>query len=618
MKSRAFSSAVLASMGCFLLSQSGCQTDQAAQSAATEPAAPGGRSDLETRVGDFLEMYNQSYQRIYTVAQEAAWQASTDVSSTHTAQRIGADQAMAAFVGSTHIIEKTREFLKQEGWLDPLSVRQLKMILLNASSAPGTIPEVVSARVAAEANQSAVLDGFEFQYQPPGTGSLRPITANQLDELLATSTNLVERQAAWETSKQSGIALRPGLIELRDLRNRVAREMGFSSFFDLQAAFFGMSVGELMALNAQLVDQMRPLYEQLHCWAKHILAERFAQPVPQLIPAHWLGNRWAQEWPGLVEGADLDPLFKDKSPQWILQQAERFGRSLGWASLPQTFWTKSDPYELPPQAMRKKNTHASAWHVDLDQDVRSLMNVRPNYTWFATTHHELGHTFYDLAYAHPGVPYVLRTGASPAFHEAMAEILATSAKQLPYLQQLGLLGPDLRIDPTLWLLNLALEQVVFVPWSAGVMAAWEHDFYEGNLATNQLNQHWWAAVAKYQGVAPPNPRGENVCDAATKTHINDDPAQYYKYALAFVTAYQLHMHIAKKILKQDPRHCNYYGNPDVGRFLHNLMQPGATRDWRQLIREATGEELSAQAMLEYFEPLLEWLKKQNAGRPVGW
>ena len=573
---------------------------------------------IQARAQEFLNMYNRVGQRLSTVSQEAAWKSSTDVTPEHTGQRIGADEANSAFVGSTYIIEQTQEFLKHKEELDPLTVRQLKMVLLIASSAPGTIPEVVSARVTAEARQSATLDGFEFKWTPPGQTDAKPITANGIDDLLGSSTNLAERLAVWSASKESGKALCPGLIGLRDLRNRVATEMGFSSFFDLQAGSFDMSAQELTALNNQLVRDTRPLYEQLHCWTRYKLAERFHQPVPRLIPAHWLANRWGQRWYGLVESVDLDPLFKNRSPEWIVQQAVRYGESLGFPKVPASFWVKSDLYELPTGTGRKKNTHASAWHVDSDLDVRSLMNVKGDYEWFTTAHHELGHVFYDLSYSTPGIPFVLRNGASPAFHEAMAETLATSPAQLPYLRQLGIVPPETQFDSLQWLLNSALDQIIFIPWSAGVMAAWEHDFYEGHLSTNQLNQRWWEHVAQYQGLMPPEPRGEDYCDAATKTHINDDPAQYYKYAIAFAIKYQLHLYIAKNILKEDPRNCNYYGNKQAGEFLQRVMRPGATRDWRQLVKEATGEELSARPMLEYFAPLLSWLKEQNKGRQVGW
>ena len=577
-------------------------------------------ADANTKrdVAKFLEFYNRAYQRLYTANTEAQWKSMTDVTPEHTGQRIGADEAMASFCGNPYVIESAKNFLKSKDQLDALSVRELRAILRRAAESPGTIPEIVTKRVTAEARQSATMDGFEFKWQRPGATNIEPITANQIDTLLDSSTNLSERLAVWKASKESGVALKPGLLELRDLRNRVAREMGHSSFFALQVSAFDMSSEEMRKLLDQLTQDLRPLYLQLHCWARYELAKKYGQPVPKLIPAHWLNNRWSQEWPGLVAGIDLDPLMTNKSPEWIVKQAVNYGESLGFPKVPASFWTKSDLYELPPDAKRKKNTHASAWHLNLEQDVRSLQNIRSDYTWFATAHHELGHIFYQLAYARPEVPYILRDGASPAMHEAMAETLAVSPGQLPYLRQTGVVPADMKFDDTQWLLNLALDQVVFIPWSAGVMGTWEHDFYEDNLSAGQLNKRWWDYVAKYQGVAPPEPRGEQFCDAATKTHINDDPAQYYKYSIAFAIKWQLHMHICKTILKQDPHSANYYGNKEAGEFLLKIMRQGATRDMRTVVKEATGEEISAKPMLEYFQPLMSWLQEQNKGRDIGW
>jgi peptidyl-dipeptidase A len=569
-------------------------------------------------IAQFLEAYNRLYQPLFTASSEASWAASTDVTPENTGRRIGADQAVSAFVGSKFVIEQCRTFLKRTNELDELTIRQLNLIYLRAANAPGTIPDVVAARVTAEARQAATLDGFAFQWTRPGNSQPEPIRVNKIDDLLVNSTNLIERLAVWKASKESGVALKPGLVALRDLRNRVAREMGYSSFYALQVADYGMTVPEMRALTEGLVKQARPLYEQLHCWARHKLAERYGQPVPRLIPAHWLGNRWGQEWPGLVAGADLDPLFRNRTPEWIVQRAVEYGESLGLPHVSESFWKKSDLYELPPGSTRKKNTHASAWDINLDGDVRSLMSVKADFQWFETAHHEMGHIFYDLSYRRPEVPFVLREAACPAFHEAMAEAIATPSIQLPYLRQLGVVPADMKIDETQWLLDTALNQIIRVPWAAGVMAAWEHDFYEGNLSTNELNRRWWQHVEHYQGIAPPDARGEEFCDPATKTHINDDPAEYYKYAIAYAIKYQLHMHIAKKLLKQDPRNSNFHGNREVGAFLGKLMQAGATRDWRELIREATGEPLSARPMLEYYEPLLAYLREQNKGRQVGW
>ena len=569
---------------------------------------------------EFITWYNSLYQSLYTVTQEAEWKSSTDVTEEHTGGRIGADQVFSAFQGSPYVLNKSRELLKQKNQLDALSVRQLEKILYDGAHSPGTIPEIVNDRVIAEARQSAILDGFTFCLEKEGDKCVKPVTPNQIDEILSKSTDLAERQKYWEVSKQSGVALKPGLVELRKLRNDIAQASGYKSFFAMEVSDYGMTVPEMMQLMQNLLEVSRPLYQQLHCWTKYKLAQRYHQPVPKMIPADWLGNRWSQSWPGIVESVDLDPYFANQTPEWITQQAEAFYVSLGMPALPSTFWRKSDLYELPAVTERKKNTHATAWNMDLKDDVRSLMSVRSDYQWFRTAHHELGHIYYYLAYNHnPDVPNVLREGANRAFHEAIGDLIGMAASQPAYLKEIEVMPKDVQIDQTQWLLNQALmDIVVFLPWSAGVMTGWEHDFYEDNLPPDQMNQRWWEYVAKYQGVAPPKPRGEEFCDPATKTHINDDPASYYDYALAGVIRFQLHDYIARHILKQDPHNCSYYGNKEVGKFLTDILRLGATRDWRELIKEKTGEELSTRAMVEYFKPLLAYLEKENQGRNVAW
>jgi peptidyl-dipeptidase A len=375
----------------------------------------------------------------------------------------------------------------------------------------------------------------------------------------------------------------------------------------------------MIRLQDDFMRELRPLYLQLHTWAKHALAKKYSQPVPKRIPAHWLNNRWSQNWPGLVDAANIDDRFKDKSAEWIVKTAERFYTGLGFSPLPETFWTLSDLYPVKPDEKRKKNTHASCWHLDLENDIRSLMSVEPDTRWFQTTHHELGHGYYFMSYTRPEVPPLLRTGANPSFHEGMGELISLASGQVPYLQSIGILPKDYRVDTTAFLLDDALANAVpFIFWGSGTMTHWEADVYAKKLPPEQWNARWWQYVRDFQGVDPPAERGEEFCDAATKTHINDTPAYYYSYAIATVLKFQLHDVIARKILKQDPRACSYADNKEVGAFLKGIMEKGATEDWRLVLKAATGEDLSTRAMVEYFKPLMAWLEKQNKGRKIGW
>jgi peptidyl-dipeptidase A len=242
------------------------------------------------------------------------------------------------------------------------------------------------------------------------------------------------------------------------------------------------------------------------------------------------------------------------------------------------------------------------------------MSVEANPRWYETTHHELGHVYYYLTYTNPDVPPLLREGANRAYHEAIGSLMGLAAMQPRFIAAVGLETGDAKPDPMQLLLKEALNYVVFIPWSTGTMFSFEKELYADELPPERWNARWWELAAKYQGIEPPSPRGEQWCDAATKTHINDDPAGYYDYALSFVLLFQLHDHIAKKILHEDPHDTSYYGRKEVGEFLGSMMRPGSSADWRELLRAKTGSDLSAKAMVDYFEPLRAWLVEQNRGR----
>ena len=577
--------------------------------------AQGADSD-RARAEQFLRLVNSSYQSLYRIQSEAQWLASTDVKAAHDSARLTADKAFNAFTGNPELIREARFLLEGRDRLTDLQRRQLERLLLLAAEGPMTQPDLVSRRLAAETAQASVLNGFQFQLRGSN------VIANDLDRILSQSTDLSDRRAAWEASKLTGPALRPGLVQLQELRNGVARELGHSNYFALQTAAYGLSAEEMIRLNDAFLRELRPLYLQLHTWAKYTLAKKYGQPVPNRIPAHWLNNRWAQEWGGLVAAASLDRFFTNRTAESITKTAEQFYIGLGFQPLPESFWKKSDLFPVPNGESRLKNSHASCWHVDLDRDIRSLMSVESNPWWFYTAHHELGHGYYFMAYSRPEVPALLRAGANPAFHEGIGEQISLAAGQVPYLKQVGILPSNYEEDPIATLLETALSHAIpFLFWASGTMTHWEYDLYAQQLSPSEWNARWWKYVAEFQGVEPPQgpgSRGEEFCDPATKTHINDNPAYYYSYAIATVQKFQIHDYIARNILHQPPQSCNYAGNRAVGDYLRKILEPGATRDWRQLLREATGEDLSTRAMKAYFEPLQKWLEQQNAGRPIGW
>lgn len=569
---------------------------------------------IQDSVQIFLDAYNKEYQQLNIVANEAAWLTQTRIiegDSTNAVANNKAQEVFAEFSGSSFNIENATKYLKSQEKLTPIQVKQLKSILYKAANNPGTLQDVVKARIKAETKQTEDLFGFDFKIDG------KSVTTNDIDEILASEKNMVKRQKAWESSKEVGKGLKTGLMNLRDLRNKTVQGLGYKDYFEYQVSDYGMTTEEMVDMLQKFNKELYPLFRELHTYARYELAKKYnVKEVPDLIPAHWLPNRWGQDWSSLVDvkGINLDSALKTKDAEWIVKQGERFYVSLGFPELPKTFWEKSDLYPLEKDAKYKKNNHASAWHMDYDKDVRSLMSVIPNSEWYETSHHELGHIYYYLCYSNPEVPVLLREGANRAYHEALGSMMGMAAMQKPFMENLDLIPKNSKSDEMQTLLKEALNYVVFIPFSTGTMSMFEHELYSKNLPADQLNKRWWELAAQYQGIAPSTVRGEEYCDAATKTHINDDPAQYYDYALSFVLLFQVHDHIAKNILHQDPHATNYYGNKEVGKFIADIMTPGASKDWREVLKEKTGSELSAKAMLDYFSPLMDYLKKENAGR----
>jgi len=561
----------------------------------------------------YIDSYTETLLVLYYEAAEAQWQSNTMIveGDTVISKRTNlANEKMASFTGSIGNISRARNFLKRKDELEPLQVKQLEVILYSAADSPQTVPDLVKQRIAAQTAQVEKLYGFDFKINGES------VTTNQIDKTLRSSTDMDERLAAWSSSKEIGVELREGLTNLVSLRNSTVQALGYDDYFQYQVSDYDMTVEEMTDLMNKFNRELRPLYRELHTYWRYELAEKYGLPVPEMIPAPWLPNRWGQDWTALVtvEGLDLTAALADKDAEWVVKQAENFYVSLGYDSLPASFYEKSSLYPLPEDATYKKNNHASAWHLDLQNDIRSLMSVEANPSWYETTHHELGHIYYYMAYTNENVPPLLRGGANRGYHEAIGSLMGLASMQKPFVEAIGLLPEGGEINEIEALMYEALNYVVFIPWSCGVMTMFEKGLYNGEITPDNYNAKWWEIKYKYQGIVPPGERGEEYNDAASKTHINNDAAQYYDYAISYMLLFQLHNHIAKNILNQDPHATNYFGSKEVGNFLWSILEKGASGDWRELLREKTGSDLSANPMLEYFQPLMVWLQEKNAGR----
>ena len=444
---------------------------------------------------------------------------------------------------------------------------------------------------------------------------------------MAESRNPAELLEVWRGWHAVGAPLKKDYQRFVELADKGASEIGFADMGAMWRSKYDMPPDEFAKEVDRLWEQVKPLYMSLHAYVRNRLREKYGDgvvPANGPIPAHLLGNMWAQSWEniyplvapaGADPGFDLTKILKSRKidEREMARYGERFFVSLGFAPLPETFWQRS-LFTKPRD--REVVCHASAWDVDNVNDLRIKMCIEPTAEDFITIHHELGHNFYQRAYNQQ--PMLFRDSANDGFHEALGDTIALSMTP-EYFAKLGFIAkPSDASKDTGLLLSKALEKVAFLPFGL-LIDQWRWKVFSGQIPPAQYNQTWWEMRQKYQGVAAPVARSESDFDPGAKYHV---PANvpYTRYFLAHVLQFQFHRALAQAAGCKEPLHrCSIFENREAGARLNTMMAMGMSRPWPEALKALTGQDrLDATAMRDYFAPLQKWLDEQNKGKPVGW
>jgi len=445
-----------------------------------------------------------------------------------------------------------------------------------------------------------------------------------LSRFMASSHDADALVEAWQGWRSVAVPMRAKYTRFVTLANAGARELGFDDLGQLWRSRYDMKPDAFAAEVDRLWGQIRPLYEQLHCLVRHRLNVRYgdakvARAGP--IPAHLLGNMWAQEWSHLGDlvqpkqgpGLDITKALVDAKldARGMVRHAEAFFVSLGLQPLPETFWQRS-LFAKPRD--RDVVCHASAWNVDWQDDLRIKMCVEITAEDFTTAHHELGHNYYQRAYKHQ--PPLFTDSANKGFHEALGDTIALSVTPA-YLKTIGLIHklppPGLQT-----LMQRALDRLAFLPFGL-VVDRWRWQVFSGEVGPDRYNAAWWALRLKYQGVVPPTPRPESFFDPGAKYHVAAN-VPYVRYFIAHVLQFQFHRALCRIAGHKGPLHaCSIHGSKEAGARLDAMMKMGQSRPWPDALEALTGERvMDASALVQYFEPLMVWMRAQNKGRDCGW
>jgi peptidyl-dipeptidase A len=456
-------------------------------------------------------------------------------------------------------------------------------------------------------------------------GECLDITA--IEKLMSASRNPEELKEVWAGWHGIAPPMRQRYSRFVDLSNQGAREMGFKDTGALWRSNYDMTPEEFSADLERLWNQVKPLYISLHTFVRWKLAEKYGPnvvPPDGPIPAHLLGNPWAQEWGNIYDllgvqedksGVNVTELLKKKNldPKGMVKYGEGFFTSMGFAPLPPTFWERS---LFTKPADRDVVCHASAWDIDNMDDLRVKMCIQVAGTDFVTIHHELGHNFYQRAYKDQ--PFMFKNGANDGFHEAIGDAIALAITP-EYLHKVGLLEnvpPASNDIPEL--LKQALDRVAFLPFGL-MIDQWRWKVFSGEIVPADYNKAWWELRLKYQGVAPPVARSEADFDPGAKYHVAAN-VPYTRYFLAHILEFQFYRALCRESGYKGPlNRCTFYGSKEAGAKFNKMLAMGQSKPWPDALEVLTGErQVDAGALLEYFAPLKQWLDEQNKGKKVGW
>lgn len=504
------------------------------------------------------------------------------------------------------------------------TARSLSLLKLGVA-APAPKDPVKRAELAGLTSKMEGMYGAA-KYCPKGPQSCKDQT--QLTDVLANSRNYDELTEAWTGWHSTARPLRKEYARFVELANEGAHELGFADLGAMWRSNYDMPPQEFTKEAARLWDQVKPLYDSLHCYVRGRLQKTYGEdrvPAGKPIPAQLLGNMWAQQWgevyplvepfPGVLDLDVTSALKKQKYDALrIVQSAENFYVSLGFAKLPQTFWERS---LLTKPRDRDVQCHASAWHMDSKEDVRIKQCIEPTQEHLMTVYHELGHVFYFLSY--DDQPFMFQSGAHDGFHEAIGDTVNLSMTPA-YLHEIGLIGPVKR-SPEATInqqMKLALGKIAFLPFGK-LIDEWRWKVFAGEVRPENYNAAWWQLREQYQGVAAPVARTEEDFDPGAKYHI---PANtpYTRYFLSYILQFQFHKALCEAAGHKGPLHeCSVYGNEAAGKRFREMLALGQSQPWQDTLEKLTGtRQMDASAIIDYFAPLLGWLEERNKGQSCGW
>jgi peptidyl-dipeptidase A len=600
----------------------------AAASTLLLSACSGGSSSTPAGAGktesadEFVARVNQQLLELSEVTEAAGFVQATYITPDTELLNSRVNEPYLEFVSKA--AEESRRYDGQQ--LSTDTARAIKLLKLEVSApAPG---DPAKRRELTQLTSRLEAMYGEAKFCPSGPDSCK--TLDELSDTISRSRNYDELTTAWKGWHDIGAPMREPYERFAALANEGARELGFKDLGVMWRSGYDMPPEEFDQVAEKLWQQVKPLYDELHCDARARLATKYGEdkvPAGKPIPAQLLGNMWAQQWNNIYDDI-LKPFPKAsieradrrlKAGNWdavrMTKSAEAFYVSMGFPALPETFWQRS---MLTRPRDREVVCHASAWDMSgRSDDVRIKMCIYQTEEDLFTVYHELGHVYYYLMYGK--LPYLFQDDPNDGFHEAIGDTVNLSVTP-GYLSKIGLLGPLKPSNEAVinQQMKMASEKIAFLPF-ARLIDQWRWRVFSGEITPANYNSTWWDLRTKYQGVVPPVERTEKDFDPGAKYHIPGN-TPYTRYFLSYILQFQFHKALCERGGFKGPLHeCSVFENKEAGKRYMDMLALGASEPWPDIMEKLTGtREMDGSAIIEYFQPLMGYLKEQNKTRQCGW
>ncbi len=575
------------------------------------------------KLEDFLTEVEEENKKDGPIISSASWISSNFI--TFDSQKVIADYGTRYTLNS---LEKARQASSFDNIkTSPENNRMLKILKSSFVMPPPLDESLASELSEITTSLEAMYGSGEYCYEDGHCFDLEAFEA-----IIDKSRNPKQLLSAWRGWHEIGKPMKPMYLRMVEIGNKGSEDLGYEGLSDLWFSKYDMPADEFLNETDRVWDEVKPLYDALHCHVRAKLNDHYGDeviPISGPLPVHMLGNMWGQSWSNIYDlvyteeansnSIDVTKIIEDKNLSEIemVEYAEDFFLSIGFEPLPETFWERS-LFVKPSD--RSVVCHASAWNLDsVENDLRIKMCIEKNEEDFITIHHELGHIFYYQAYNH--LPTLFQGGANDGFHEAFGDLLTLSITP-DYLNQIGFITKEeaklAKEDPIGLLMKQALEGVVVVPWAL-MLDKWRSAVFNGEIEANNLNSSWWQLREQYQGISTYENRNEEYFDPGAKYHIPGN-TPYTRYYLARIMQYQFHEALCNSIGFEGYLHdCSIYGSMEAGEKIISTMAMGESLPWQEAFENLTGSrKLSGKSILNYYAPLKDWLDEQNKDRLCGW